>query len=98
MAVSAGVRLNTKKLYRADGNAVKELLKLTTMLYGAMRSDGDSEHAEAAEALTVASFDLSSRAKDLKDVRALASEITSRGAQLYDLLGNAEKYNRFANK
>jgi hypothetical protein len=37
-ATTASVRLNTKKLYRADGNAVKELLKVTTMLYSAMLS------------------------------------------------------------
>jgi len=88
MAQSAGVRLNTKKLYRADGNAVKEMLKLTSVLYKSMQTDADKEHDEEMGAITVASFDLSSRAKELRDVRALASEITERGAQLYDLLGN----------
>jgi len=92
MATTASVRLNTKKLYRADGNAVKELLKVTTMLYSAMLTgqggegegggDGDLEH------VTMASFDLTTKAKELKDIRSLASEITGRGAQLYDLLRN----------
>ena len=37
-ATKANVRLNTKKLYRADGHAVKELLKLTSVLYTAMQT------------------------------------------------------------
>jgi hypothetical protein len=39
--------------------------------------DGDLEH------VTMASFDLTTKAKELKDIRSLASEITGRGAQLY---------------
>ena len=74
--------------YRADGNAVKEMLKLTSVLYKSMQTDRNEEQDEDMGSLTVASFDLSSRAKELRDVRALASEITERGAQLYDLLGS----------
>ncbi|CAN8192455.1 unnamed protein product [Coccothraustes coccothraustes] len=66
MATKAHIKLNTKKLYQADGHAVKELLK---------------------EDSTKFKFDLGSKIADLKAARQLASEITSKGAVLYDLLG-----------
>lgn len=37
------MKLNTKKLYQADGYAVKEILKVITPLYKALR---DSENKE----------------------------------------------------
>lgn len=42
-ATKAHVKLNTKKLYQADGYAVKEILKVITPLYRALR---DSESKE----------------------------------------------------
>lgn len=42
-AVKAHLKLNTKKLYQADGYAVKEILKVITPLYKALR---DSENKE----------------------------------------------------
>ena len=41
-ATKAHLKLNTKKLYMADGYAVKELLKMSNLLYSAMRT----HHAE----------------------------------------------------
>ena len=38
-ATKAHIKLNTKKLYSADGYAVKELLKITSVLYSAMRTN-----------------------------------------------------------
>lgn len=86
MATKAHIKLNTKKLYGADGYAVKELLKVTSVLYSAMKANAANETPEES---TVSSlrFDISSRISDLKASRQLASEITSRGAALYDLLG-----------
>uniref|UniRef100_A0A8C9NGE7 Clusterin associated protein 1 n=1 Tax=Serinus canaria TaxID=9135 RepID=A0A8C9NGE7_SERCA len=77
MATKAHIKLNTKKLYQADGHAVKELLKVTSVLYGAMNTQGGERFK----------FDLGSKIADLKAARQLASEITSKGAVLYDLLG-----------
>ena len=37
-ATKAHLKLNTKKLYSADGYAVKELLKISSLLYSAMRT------------------------------------------------------------
>ena len=38
-ASKAHLKLNTKKLYGADGYAVKELLKVAAILYSAMRTN-----------------------------------------------------------
>jgi len=87
MATKAHIKLNTKKLYGADGYAVKEMLKVTAMLYSATRTNvGATLEGGGGEASQV-SFDVSSRIHELKEARRLASEITVKGAQLYDLLG-----------
>eukprot|EP00794_Sanderia_malayensis_P008947 gene8947-9901_t len=86
MATKAHIKLNTKKLYRADGYAVKELLKVTSVLYNAIRSNNDDESSNN-EDLTRTKIDISSKISDLKVSRHLASEITTKGAALYDLLG-----------
>lgn len=36
--MKANIKLNTKRLYQADGYAVKELLKITTLLYDALKN------------------------------------------------------------
>ncbi|KAL7979113.1 hypothetical protein Chor_015137 [Crotalus horridus] len=87
MATKAHIKLNTKKLYQADGYAVKELLKITTVLYNAMKSKRMETTAVGEEDVGKFKFDLGSRISDLKTARQLASEITSKGASLYDLLG-----------
>ena len=76
-----GIKLNTKRLYAADGKAVKELLKVASTLYSASRETHGKEKAVVT---------LSSRVKDIKKARKLSAEITDLGAKLYDLLG-AEK-------
>ncbi|OWK52357.1 clusterin-associated protein 1 isoform X2 [Lonchura striata] len=87
MATKAHIKLNTKKLYQADGHAVKELLKVTSVLYGAMNTQGGERAQLPEEDSTKFKFDLGSKIADLKAARQLASEITSKGAVLYDLLG-----------
>ena len=38
-ATKAHLKLNTKRLYSADGYAVKEMIKVASILYTAMRSN-----------------------------------------------------------
>lgn len=83
----ARIRLNAKKLYAADGFAVKELIKLARVLYEASKIDvarlegeGDDDDDVSVKSL------LGSRVKDPKATRQLASDITLSGAKLYDLL------------
>lgn len=85
MAAKAHIKVNTKRLYQADGYAVKEMLKITSVLYGAMKTKEMAGGDRAEESKF--KFDLGSRIADLKTARQLASEITSKGASLYDLLG-----------
>ncbi|KAK9519463.1 hypothetical protein VZT92_022191 [Zoarces viviparus] len=87
MATKAHIKLNTKRLYQADGYAVKEMLKITSVLYSAMNTKQMAMGDRTEEDNSKFKFDLSSRISDLKAARQLASEVTSKGASLYDLLG-----------
>ncbi|XP_061593185.1 clusterin-associated protein 1 homolog isoform X2 [Cololabis saira] len=87
MATKAHIKLNTKHLYQADGYAVKEMLKITSVLYSAMKTKQMALEDRVEEDNNKFKFDLSSRIMDLKAARHLASEVTSKGASLYDLLG-----------
>ncbi|XP_065301644.1 clusterin-associated protein 1 [Dermacentor albipictus] len=89
MATKAHLKLNTRKLYMADGYAVKELLKITALLYDAMRAktgDEESSGGDQAVAVPYQNYDAVSKFSDLKMTRQLASEITQQGAVLYDRL------------
>ncbi|NXR70698.1 CLUA1 protein, partial [Rhadina sibilatrix] len=86
-ATKAHMKLNTKKLYQADGHAVKELLKVTSVLCGAISTQGGQPADLPEEDSTKFKFDLGSKIADLKTARQLSSEITSKGAVLYGLLG-----------
>uniref|UniRef100_A0A8C4QPP8 Clusterin associated protein 1 n=1 Tax=Eptatretus burgeri TaxID=7764 RepID=A0A8C4QPP8_EPTBU len=85
MATKAHIRLNTKWLYQADGYGVKELLKLANVLCEASQESSGVDHVDDQAAHV--KFDLGSQVKELKLCRRLASEITRKGAALYDLLG-----------
>ncbi|XP_054627865.1 uncharacterized protein LOC129179064 isoform X2 [Dunckerocampus dactyliophorus] len=87
MATKAHIRMNTKRLYQADGYAVKEMLKITSVLYNAMKTKQMALGDRVDEDNNTFKFDLGSRISDLKAARQLASEATSKGASLYDLLG-----------
>lgn len=85
----ARIKLNTKKLYAGDGHAVKELLKVTKVLYAAAQcrddepetTDNDDEE-DTSQPLRV----LHTTLKDTKITRTLSTDITDKGAKLYDLL------------
>ncbi|KAG7160861.1 Clusterin-associated protein 1-like 1 [Homarus americanus] len=84
-AAKANVRLNTKRLYQADGYAVQEILKGLSLLYSAMPNNKDDSGFDD-DSETTLNFDVSNKISELKHIRSLASEISSRGATLYDLL------------
>lgn len=86
LATKAHVRVNTKKLYGADGYAVQELIKAVSVLYNAMKTKATSD--ESGPEVSLSAFDVSRKLNDIKETRRLASEITSRGATLYELLGS----------
>ena len=84
LATKAKIKLNTKRLYAADGRAVKELLKVATMLYSASQANESAKNEDPSREVAP----LNSRIKDIKVARTLATEITDKGARLYDLLGH----------
>uniref|UniRef100_A0A8C6I467 N-acetyltransferase domain-containing protein n=1 Tax=Mus spicilegus TaxID=10103 RepID=A0A8C6I467_MUSSI len=61
MATKAHIKLNTKKLYQADGYAVKELLKITSVLYNAMKTKGMEGSNVGEEDISKFKFDLGSK-------------------------------------
>nr|CAH7733132.1 unnamed protein product [Callosobruchus chinensis] len=89
MALKANVKLNTKRLYQADGYAVKELLKIATVLYDALHIFLDEMEKDELEdsTLDIRNFDIPDKVNELKISRQIASEITTTGANLFDLLG-----------
>lgn len=87
--------MNTKKLYQADGYAVQELLKITTLLYEAqLKSSENSTQGETHDDLK---FDISDKINELKTTRQLASELTINGATLFDLLGREAELREIRN-
>ncbi|RZF34580.1 hypothetical protein LSTR_LSTR015740 [Laodelphax striatellus] len=89
LALKCGIKLNTRKLYQADGYAIKEMLKITTVLCDALRNTATigKDGGESNDIDNNAALDVASRIQDLKLTRELASHITGKGAVLYELLG-----------
>ena len=53
--------MNTKKLYQADGYAVKELLKVTSILYNAVKTSVTNYKDPSDESDGQITFDISSK-------------------------------------
>ncbi|XP_068176114.1 clusterin-associated protein 1 homolog [Antennarius striatus] len=87
MAMKAHINLNMKHLYQADGYAVREMLKITSLLCTALKTQQVALGDQAEEDNSKYKFDLSLQVSELKAARQLASEVTLKGASLHDLLG-----------
>lgn len=85
MMTKAHIKLNTKRLYGADGLAVKELLKVTSVLYDAAMKVNKTDQDEHESSYIP--IDFNSKISGLKMARQLASEITVKGSSLHQLLG-----------
>merc|ERR1712188_233914 len=79
MLTKAYIKLNTKRLYSADGMAVKELLKVTSVLYNAAMKANKDTDSEEIEDFSSNTFDFNAKIAELKKARQLASEITVKG-------------------
>eukprot|EP00033_Pygsuia_biforma_P003417 GCRY01003744.1.p1 GENE.GCRY01003744.1~~GCRY01003744.1.p1 ORF type:complete len:392 (-),score=82.04 GCRY01003744.1:307-1482(-) len=87
MATKAHLKLNTKRLYSADGYAVKELLKITNMLYSAKTLSTEATENSNTD------FNFQNKIHSLKASRNLSSEITNKGVELFDSLANEHELN-----
>ena len=85
MATKMRIKLNTKKLYGADGYAVKEMLKIASMLDQAIREAKKDE-----DQMLDGVQPLSTKIGDIRRCRQLATEITQQGAKLFDMLKKEE--------
>jgi hypothetical protein len=73
-AINAGIKLNTKWLYQADGYAVKELLKVAGLLYDALKVDRSTN--DQPSHISSAMIDLSSRVRSILNVEYKKSIIS----------------------
>lgn len=62
-ATKAHIKVNTKRLYQADGYAVKEMLKITSVLYNAMKTKELTAGDEPEEDSGKFKFDLGSKVR-----------------------------------
>jgi clusterin-associated protein 1 len=76
------IKLNNKKLYQADGYAVKELLKLINSLVSS--SGPNSENSENENSKTLEG---NIKSTELKELRERVSKITRAGVSLHEALG-----------
>ena len=68
------IKLNSKKLYAADGHAVQELLKVIQVLYNAKKSVSFQNDYEVGQEL-----DITSKKNDLNTIKELSQEIVDLG-------------------
>lgn len=99
LAAKSRIKLNAKRLYASDGFAVRELLKLTSVLlaplHGQSSSVGSTFDEGAADASTAS---IVSAAK-VQEVRSLSTSLTTReGAALFDLLSHEIEYRSQRNR
>jgi len=73
------IKLNTKKLYQADGYAVKELLKLVNSLVEASKASTELD--------AIVTLENSVQASGLRDLRERVTKITRAGADVHSALG-----------
>ncbi|XP_055590903.1 clusterin-associated protein 1 [Uranotaenia lowii] len=82
LVTKSSIKLNPRKLYASSAAAAKELLKVTSLLIASPKVTGSEDETVNSHV----EIDLSDKMDDLKKVRGLSSELTNRGAALYDLL------------
>ena len=75
------LKLNLKKIYQSDSYCVPELLKVAEILYQAKRTLNHSDEIDFSSEL-----DITTRQKEIKEVKELSSSIVETGLNLLDLL------------
>eukprot|EP00472_Partenskyella_glossopodia_P009653 CAMPEP_0197523152 /NCGR_PEP_ID=MMETSP1318-20131121/8144_1 /TAXON_ID=552666 /ORGANISM="Partenskyella glossopodia, Strain RCC365" /LENGTH=440 /DNA_ID=CAMNT_0043075755 /DNA_START=119 /DNA_END=1441 /DNA_ORIENTATION=- len=90
MAVKARIKLNIKALYRADGFAVRELLKIAQVLHKSIKLSPEAQNKSASEEGLV----IQTKLDQLKAAKNQANEIVESGSKLYGLLGRENELKR----
>lgn len=73
------MKLNLKRLYQADGYAVKEMLKITSILYNAMKTKENASGDQNNDENSKFKFDLGSKVNwvRLKHKQTFQDELVS---------------------
>ncbi|XP_053681772.1 clusterin-associated protein 1 [Sabethes cyaneus] len=82
LVTKSNIKVNPRKLYASSAAASAELLKVTSLLISSPKVTGADDESIKSHV----EIDLSDKIDDLKKVRGLSSDLTNRGAALYDLL------------
>ena len=75
------LKINTKKLYASDSGSLSELLKIAETFYNAKSFINNSSNVEF-----VSDLDISSKHKEIKELKELSGSIVETGLGLLDLL------------
>lgn len=82
LVTKSSIKMNPRRLYASSMAAAQELLKVTSLLIASPKITRHEEESIKSHL----EIDFSDKMNDLKMVRGLSSELTNKGAVLYDLL------------
>lgn len=97
--MKGNIRLNTKKLYQADGRAVQEMLRVVSLLYRAQKclnlsleegSQGKVSQTQFPDELNEGA--IRDKLSNFDKLRRMASTLTMKGAKLYDDLAREARF------
>ncbi|VDL74859.1 unnamed protein product [Nippostrongylus brasiliensis] len=83
------LRLNPRRLYQADGNAVQELLPAVKLLYEAAKQPPSEDSSTQWNAIR---SKLNSKMQEIRVARQMSSQLPQTGAALHSLLGKELYY------
>lgn len=88
LVIKAGIKVNPKKLYASSVATASEVLKITAVLISSPTEAAKTKDDDEIRSLQ--DIDLSDKVDELRKARELSSELTKRGATLFDLLGKEQ--------
>ncbi|XP_034119396.1 clusterin-associated protein 1 [Drosophila albomicans] len=82
----SAIRLNPRKLYAAAAVSAMELQKITRLLIAPGQSEAEERDEEREQYRSLNQVDIGDKMDDLRRARELSTDLTQRGASLFDLL------------
>ncbi|KAL7744852.1 hypothetical protein ACLKA6_007138 [Drosophila palustris] len=82
----SAIRLNPRKLYAASAVSAMELQKITRLLIAPAQTEAEERDEEREQYRSLNQVDIGDKMDELRRARELSSDLTQRGASLFDLL------------
>ncbi|XP_034489794.1 clusterin-associated protein 1 [Drosophila innubila] len=82
----SAIRLNPRKLYAAAAVSAMELQKITRLLIAPAQTEAEERDEEREQYRSLNQVDIGDKMDELRRARELSSDLTQRGAALFDLL------------